>query len=48
MSFQTEFSKNVLSDIKQIICPKNFIGIAHRLQTPNEGINKSKKSENLG
>ena len=31
MSFQTEFSKNVLSDIKQIICPNNFIGIADRI-----------------
>ena len=40
MSFRTEFSKNVLLDIKQIICLNNFIGIAHKLRTPNKDINQ--------
>jgi hypothetical protein len=31
MSSRTEFKKNVLSAIKQIICPNNFIGIADRI-----------------
>ena len=31
MSSRTEFKKNVLSAIKQIICPNNFFGIADRI-----------------